>query len=356
MKTLNKVRLIISTVTISASLAVQAYPGESIVLDPVTGNYTITYWDDITYGDTPFEQPSLRNTTFIPATKIIPAIRSKFQLDETGFVSYSYTIFNGVGAKQSIVGLSLQQTERIKGEQNIPPLTAPVSEVERAFLANMQAVIDPVNWHGGIYSITGRPSNVAWRPSSLETGGVQAGRSLSGFGYTSPALPGVSMARMEGIGGVFGYAGEGPAKDSAILSELKWLRNNDFVPRHAAAPMIAVPSPFDAAVTLERIQANTHTWIGMKLLDATFSSQLDRSLTAAANAYRHNQNKAGKEHLQAVRLLLKKAYTDLENQDIVDEETGNNQGAQFKNGMIARLAARVLDFNVKYVLKRLDEK
>ncbi len=94
----------------------------------------------------------------------------------------------------------------------------------------------------------------------------------------------------------------------------------------------------------------------MKLLDATFSSQLDRSLTAAANAYRHNQNKAGKEHLQAVRLLLKKAYADLENEDIVDEETRNNQGAQFKNGMIARLAARVLDFNVKYVLKRLDEK
>jgi len=252
MNTLTKFRWSIGIVTMLASLIVQAYPGESIVLDPVTGNYTITYWDDVTYGDTAFEQPSLRHTTFVPATKIIPAIRSKFRLNGANDVAYSYTVSNGASAKQAIVGLSLEQTARVKGERDFPAITATADEVEQAIFANMSALDSPENWGGNIYSA--RQTRIVWRPDDLETGGVKAGRAQAGFGFLSPALPGVSEARMEGIGAVFGYAGDGLAMDSAIRPELDRLTKNDFIARPAAVPTIAVPTPFDPAVTLERIQ------------------------------------------------------------------------------------------------------
>ena len=355
MKTLNKMRWIMGIVTMGVSLLSQAYPGESIVLDPVTGDYTITYWD-------PEEPAGLEDTTFVPATKIDPAIFSKFQLGDAGIVTYSYTVSNGAAAKQAIIGLSLEQTERVKGERDVPlGATATVSEVGQAFLANTSALNSPASWSGNIYRL--RESRIVWRPDDLKTGGVQAGSTQAGFSFSSLALPGVSMARMDGIGAVFGYAGDGPAQDSAILAELNRLQDNDFIARPAAVPTIAVPTPFNAAVTLERIQTHVHSWIGMKLLDPAFSAQLDTSFKGAIDAYRSNQPKAGKSAIKSLRELLKKAYPDLDNEDIVDEETSNNKpvlskaegGAQFKNGMIARLPARVLDFDLKYVLKQVGE-
>ena len=344
MKTLNNFRWSMAAMSMVVSLYAHAYPGESIVLDPATGNYTITYWNE--------EEPAgLERTTFVPATKIIPTIRSKFRLGEASFVIYSYTVSNGAAAKQAIVGLSLEQTERVKGERDFPPATATVSELEQAFLSNMSALNSPASWSGNIYRL--RESRIAWRPDDLHTGGVQAGLNQAGFGFSSPALPGVSTARMKGVGEVFGYAGDGPIMDSAIRPELARLRKNDFVPRPAAVPTIAVPNPFDPAVTLERIQTHMHTWIGMSLLDATFSAQLDRYFQSAISAYRLNQPKVGKKQIQTMRALIKKEHADADSEDDSDDRGEQEDHDKNKGALIDRLAARVLDFDLKYVTKRM---
>ena len=132
------------------------------------------------------------------------------------------------------------------------------------------------------------------------------------------------------------------------------MRNN-FVPRPAAVPAVAVPNPFDAAVLLDRIQTQTHTWIAMQLLDASFSSQLDRYLTAAADAYRHNQPKAGKEHIQTLRKILKKEHEDLGRDEEHESDKNREKNDDRKSKMIDGLAARVLDFDLKYVLKRMGD-
>lgn len=347
MKTLTKFCWSIGIVTMLASLYAQAYPGEGIVLDPVTGNYTITYWDE--------EEPAgLEQTTFVPATKIIPAIRCKFRLDGARDVAYSYTISNGAAAKQAIVGLSLEQTARVKGERDFPAVTATADEVEQAIFANMSALDSPESWSGNIYSVRGY-SRIVWRLDELETGGVKAGRTQAGFGFTSPALPGLSEARMKGIGAVFGYAGDGPAMDSAIRPELDRLRKNNFIARNAAIPTIAVPTPFDAAVTLERIQTHMHTWIAKQLLDPAFSSQLDRYFQSAISAFRLNQPKVGKKHIQTMRELIKKEHADSDREDDKDDrgEKGDDHDKN-KRDLIDRLAARILDFDLKYVTKRMD--
>jgi hypothetical protein len=145
---------------------------------------------------------------------------------------------------------------------------------------------------------------------------------------------------------------EGP--EGELASEFEKIEQNDFVPHTAAVPTIAVPSPFDPAVTLERIQTHMHTWIGMQLLDAAFSSQLDRYLAAAADAYRRNQPKAGKDHLETLRKMLKKE------QPAADKEDGNDDNGdkgdendKTKRFLIDKLAARILDFDLKYVMKRM---
>ncbi len=58
-------KLYVAIVAMAITLYVQAYPGESIVRDPVTGNYTITYRGDSSASE-------LSQTVFVPSTKIDP--------------------------------------------------------------------------------------------------------------------------------------------------------------------------------------------------------------------------------------------------------------------------------------------
>lgn len=344
MKLLIKFRWFTAIAATCVSLFCHAYPGESIVRDPVTGDYTITYWDD--------EEPgSLEQTTFVPATKIIPTIRSKFRLEGSNSVVYSYTLANGESAKQVIVDLILEPIGRITNERDLPSVTAPANEIENSIIANMSVLNSPKDWGGNIVRISGL-SRAVWLAEDLEADGVRSGRTLHGFGFSSTALPGIGTSKMSGIGAVFGYAGDGPAMDSAIKDELERLRKNDFIARAAADPTIAVPAPFNAATLLGSIQTQMHTWIGMQLLDTTLSSQLDRYLTAAADAYRHNQPKAVKEDIEKIREMLKREHQDIDH----DDDKGDVKAAdKSKHIMIDRLAARVLDFDLQYVLKRMDK-
>ncbi|MDO8313565.1 MAG: hypothetical protein Q7T25_16660, partial [Sideroxyarcus sp.] len=136
-----------------------------------------------------------------------------------------------------------------------------------------------------------------------------------------------------------------------IAKQIQALDDNDFVARNAAVPTIAVPTPFDPAVVIERIQTHTHTWIGMQLLDAAFSTQLDRYMAAAADAYRRNQPKAGKEHIETLRKMLRKEQPDADKEEGKDDK-GDDHDTN-KRTLIDKLAARILDFDLKYVTKRM---
>src|SRR4030065_2157091 len=81
--------------TIPLSVAFALEPGESIVLDPVTGNYKLTYTDKLKGGVKVF-----KHATFFPATKIVPAIDSKFHLDQAEAVIYSYSLSSGEQSRQ----------------------------------------------------------------------------------------------------------------------------------------------------------------------------------------------------------------------------------------------------------------
>ncbi len=128
------------------TLYAQAFPGESIVRDPATGNYTITY-----VGDTKATQ--LSQTTFVPSTKIAPAIRTSFRLGERNVIMYRYTVSNGATAQQSIVSVVLEQiVNPILGEIPKPSVFQHITQadLDAYVAAEAAALASPAGWDGSI--------------------------------------------------------------------------------------------------------------------------------------------------------------------------------------------------------------
>lgn len=348
MSTSNK--FVVGFVATAISFCAQAYPGESIVRDPVTGNYTITYRGDSSSSE-------LSQTVFVPSTKIDPAIRSSFRMGERGIIMYRYTLSNGATAKQPISGLVLVQiVNPILGETQSPDQLPNVTQadLDAYVTAEAAALASPVGWDG---NIARRISNINWMPKhgKLDINSIHAGGTLSGFGFNSLDLPGMGEARMDGLyseSEIFGFPDDGPLQGSAVFAELNQLRDNDFVRRNAAVPTIAVPVPYDAAALLDRIRAHVATWPGKQLLDPAFAAQLDRYMVAAANAYRLNNSKAGKEQIESVRKMLGHEHNYLDHDDEDNDDTPEHKAATRLT--IDRLAARVLDFDLRCVLKRTE--
>lgn len=65
-----------------------------------------------------------------------------------------------------------------------------------------------------------------------------------------------------------------------------------------------------------------------------------------------NQPKAAREQIEAVRQLLAKEHHHIDHDDENDENTEEHKKAT--RFTIDRLAARVLDFDLRYVLKRTE--
>ncbi len=352
MNTLSEVKLGVLLVPMMLSAMVHAYPGESIVRDSVTGDYIITYWND------EMDPPGLETSTYVTATKIVPAIRSRFNSDRGGDIVYRYSVSNGAQSKQVLLHIILDPVGPIIGTRSTRGMkwgTAADKAARMAILdANDKAFATPNGWYSSIaFGVGGRNDNsvrVGWRASVEHSTGLKPGGVIQGFGFSGTALPGIITVELSGDAPVHGWSGEGPPEDSAIIQQLHEIETHDFVPRNAAVPTIAVPVPFDAAVLLDRIRAHVATWPGQQLADPAFAAQLDRYLVAAADAYRLNNAKGGKEHIATLRKMLAKEHHNLDHDDEGDDDTEERKTSTQLS--IDRLAARVLDFDLRYVLKR----
>ncbi|MCR4304784.1 MAG: hypothetical protein NUV63_11280 [Gallionella sp.] len=330
-------------------VAVALEPGEGIVLDSVTGNYKLTYLDEQDDGS-----KILSRATFYPATKIVPAIGSKFHLDESGAVTYRYSVSSGAQSRQILRTVRFDLTGKVVGSQDLPTdmQTSTVAQAFAVLEANSLALATPSGWRGAISTDKNGASRISWHPID-SAAGIPPKGDIKGFGFVSQSLPGLGAAQFEGKReAINGFSGGGPDPSSDISKQIQALYQNDFVTRPAAVPTIAVPTPFDPAVTLERIQTHMHTWIAMQLLDATFSAQLDRSFQSAISAYRLNQPKVGKQQIQTMRALVKKEQPDADKEDDSDDK-GDNDKTKPERALIDKLAARVLDFDLQYVAKRM---
>lgn len=164
----------------------------------------------------------------------------------------------------------------------------------------------------------------------------------------SSDLPGIAVVKISGAAPTTEWLGHYPV--GAVGNKMEEIDDKkNHIPRLAAVPRIPTGNPFDPVLTLTGIQTHLNQdLVSMKLVDPVFASRLDRSLQAAIEAAQLNSTKALKDHLKDLRKALKKEHAD------IDREDDDNKPK--KPGLIDELAARVLDFDLKYVEKRVGAK
>lgn len=277
--------------------------------------------------------------TFYPHTKIDPAIKSKIGQANDGSIVYGYRVKNGEKSKQNLISLKVTSKQAIANSQNMPPGWDPR--------------INPISSTHPIYGGVG--NFVSWvfvskLPSEedMTSEGLAPGASER-YEFRSTHIPGMGIMSLRGDAPVTEFPDDGPDYTTAVGIAYHKLRQNDFVSRFVAAPRIAVPTPFDAAVVLAGIQQHIKTdMLSMQLVDAAFVTQLDPWFASAIDAAKRN-NTAGLRHaIKELRQLLKQEHADVDD----DGDQDNDDKEKKTKSRIDKLAARVLNFDLKYVEKR----
>lgn len=316
-------------VCLAASFAVAAEQ-ESIVVDS-NDDYVITYKSYLGW----------QKVTWVPATKINPTVRGVVRpvTGKPDNLSYNYTVLNGKDSRQFLVGLNLLASNVLSPDARSPDGWSGGAALDRAA--------------GSGFIVGWSP----WPPGDSRPDGLKTGAAVSGFGFDSKDLPGIGKIRL--YGEIWSdpnvipnnFPDEGPDEDSPIYAEFIRITNdNDFIARLAAVPHISVPVPFNAAVVLANIQKHLDTdLVSMKLVDPAIVAQMDPWFATAIDAAKRNSTAGLRNALQELRRLLKQECAD------VDQE-GNETDTDDKPvppARIAKLAARVLNFDLKYVGSRI---
>src|SRR5258708_39423880 len=140
--------ILVVTVLLAASgSSLAASPGESIVLDPATGNYDVTYCGIGPIGSK--NACMLHRVVFEPATKIDPILKSYFALDGSGNTTYRFRVENGKRARQPLLTFLLDPVSDLRSPQPLPKLPTDLAPVRlaNAPAAGTAALVVPSGWH-----------------------------------------------------------------------------------------------------------------------------------------------------------------------------------------------------------------
>lgn len=302
---------------------------ESIVMNP-NGDYVITYKSLTGAGDS----GNIVRVVWVPRTKIDPKVHAMFKSNNatSGDITYSYKIKNGKSSRQFLEGGRLLASSLIQNSQ-----------------------MTPSGWKGTAVADAGRSAGtiISWGYWGDSIGGIKQGDSKQGFGFVSMDLPGVGIMELWGAAPAGqSFPDEGPSEISSVYARLGEIQGYNFVPLNTAVPKISVGNPFNVATVLTGIQQHLNTdLVSMKLVDPTLASQLDRLLQAAVDAAKLNNTKAIRHNIKDARKLLKTHCPDVDKDG--DEDSDDNGKNKSKSPLIDKLAARVLDFDLKYVEKQL---
>lgn len=299
---------------------------EGVVFDVKSGNYFVTYKDG--YGE-------YNEVIFEPATKFDPTLKSKFkQIDSPSVTVYDYKLRNGN-----------------KSKQNIDMFLVHVSKV------NAGSPISPESWDGrAIPTLTDTSLRLSWTyEGSEDLGGLKPGKTASGFRVESNDLPGIALVEVKGASRPPTWLGHFPDISTPVGNQASELISKDFLSRAAAVPLISVPNPFDAAAVLTSIQKHVNQdLVAMQLVGPAFAAQLDRLFLAAIAAARGGNTEALKGNLKDLRRMLKREHANVDKDDEDWDRDDDDKGKEKdKSRLIDKLAAKALDFDLKYIQKRL---
>lgn len=296
---------------------------EGIVQNPATGDYIVTYKG---------AQGFFAEVTFIPATKIDPTLRSSFKTIDDGLIRYTYEVGSGTESKQNV-----EQLLTLVSSLKIESFEAPKGW-------SPHAIPQPASLGSNLI--------LSWTYlGGRRVGGIPPGGRQSGFGVVSVDLPGVASVKLLGDAPVTEWLGHYPT--GAVGDQMEEIQKNNHVSRLAAAPRIPVPTPFNAAAVLTSLQKHIQDdLVRMALIDPALVSHLNPLFAMAIDAAQRGNAEGARSAIKDIRHLLKREHQD------VDKEHGDDQDDKSKDNrkhkrQIDKLAAKVLDFDLKYIEKRV---
>lgn len=343
--------------SLPARAADQSQP-ENIAFDPKSGNYLITYEtaeDDIS-------PRAMYQTIYVPPNKINPTVKSMFKSISTGGFAYRYVLKSGKDSQQNIKRFGVLATSATgatistlgSGYRPLGQTDATEAALALSADARKVAVGTPAGWDGAVLPAFGRTGlNIGWtwKDGTSRLSGLPPGKSQGGFGYTSEDLPGVGLAGIMGGVPTLAFAGDGlNDRMGEQLNEIEKKTNG--ILRPVAVPTFFIVKPFNAAKLLEYLQAHAKVdLVKFKLIDPALVTQLDPWFTAAIDAAKGGNTVAARYQIKELRRLLKQEHQDVDREDESDEIDDKDE--KKAGTRIDKLAARVLDFDLKYIDTRL---
>jgi len=287
------------------------------------------------------------------SSPMIALMKSQFSLNDDGGVAYRYTIENDEKNDQDIVSIVLNEVSQIIGSRDDRDfkITYGMDSTWAASILkeNSAALVSPPGWRGSITFGMYHKDNirVGWNPLRDEgdrsLAGIKPGMHLANFGFDSSALPGIGSAQMEGESSTPIQIQYDYDSSISIIDQLMKIEEHAHALDNAAVPAILIQTPFDPSETLTQLQDHMRKWVTASFLDRSFHATLSRSIQKAIKAYRNKDTQVAKEHLEATRKLIREEQPNI--------KKGMSAIRYASRGLtIDILAARILDFNLKYVI------
>ncbi len=296
---------------------------------------------------------------FSAPAPMIALMQSRFSLDDKGRIAYRYAVTNDKKNEQDVALIIFDEVGQIIGSRDDRDFEIThgmdSATTEAILKENSAALFTPPDWEGSITFGMHHEDNIriGWNPYRNETtgisiDGIKPGVSLAGFGFDSHALPGIGSVEMEGNSSISKMLKYDPDSDISIIDQLLKLEENDHAQDNAAVPTIILQTPFDPVATLEQLKDHIKKWTTSRLLDRAFHAKIRRSLQKAIKAYRNKDFKVAREHLQTTRQMVRQEQPD---SDKANPQSEKNEMRYATRGLIIdKLAARILDFDLKYVI------
>lgn len=342
--------------SLPARAADQSQP-ENISFDPKSGNYILTY-----EAQDELRPRGMYQTIYVPPNKINPTVKSMFKSIPGERFAYRYVLKSGKDSQQNIemfgvlVTSATGATISTLGSGYRPPGQADATEHALALSADARkvAVDTPAGWDGAVLPAFGRTGlNIGWtwKDGTSRLSGLPPGKSQGGFGYTSEDLPGVGQAGIRGGAPTLAFAGDGLSqKLGDDFNEIR--KKTSGVLRPVAVPTFFISKQFNAAKLLEYLQNHAKIdLVKFQLIDPALVDQLEPWFTAAINAAKGGNTVAARHQIKELRRLLKQEHQDVDREDESDEIDDRDE--KKAGTRIDKLAARVLDFDLKYIDTRL---
>lgn len=308
--------LLLFTNTILAGVLF-SHEGDSIFFDEANNNYVLKYVS--TNGQ-------INEVIWTPPSDVMAKVKAKYKSSKDGSIEYKYEIKVDDDSSQSLVAFRFYTT--LNGD----------------FYSDK-----PKKWKEIIRNSYDEKELGKWVNWYTTTSPVKAGKKIDNFEVKGMALPGYSVASVEGETGILSYPDYGPNIEVQTYFEeeiVSKLFNGKAI--NTAVPMIPISVPFNSVETYSSFNNFLLGYIDKGFIDPSISRSLTDASTAVLVALKADDINSALSKLKTVKKLV--------------EGEDDNHKAKKAHGMseeakpqplITKELRKILKFNIEYIKKKL---